>query len=149
MKISKLKFKSLIKECLVELLAEGLGADSLNESITNVRRPSTQSRSTSTHPSKQKQQSSPRRSQDALEPQMRAAVDEVSKGNPELASILAETAMTTFREQSNGNYNDSGSTRQLDGVAGAIVNESTPEDLFGEDVASKWSELAFAPTARH
>lgn len=144
MKVSKSELKELIKECLIEILADGLGP-SLNEGFTgrsnsknsNYYNPSR--RSVPKQVSRQRQQS-----RDSLEPQLRAAVNEVSKGNPGLAAILEDTANTTMREQSRAGFDDmGGGSRHLDGIEGAIVDQHTPEEIFGAESTAKWAELAF------
>ena len=67
--------------------------------------------------------------------------------DPIMSDILADTAMTTLKEQKEG-LGASGPSVMAGGDSAAkLVNQSSPEDLFGEQ-SNNWANLAFAPSVR-
>lgn len=135
MKLSRDSLKEIVKECLIEILAEGVGATRLKESIGK------------------RQSYAPLREHQvvAKRPQYNEALDKKrindlirheSKGDPVLASILADTAATTLPTMMMSENN-----KHIPAPAGSVesvVAASKPEDLFGDEAASKWATLAFA-----
>lgn len=147
MKYTKNELKSLIKECLIEILADGLGGR-INEVTQQSRQVLTYDpplrRPAQQRPAlKQRERDpildSPVRQNQAL----REAIKHGSGGDPLLASMLADTARTTLQEQLAAESSGGGESPKL--TQQEQVN-GTPEELFGEDAASKWAELAFAPS---
>jgi hypothetical protein len=146
MKIDKRALKSLIKECLIELLAEGLASG--NTSLTEG---SSTSRLESMLTEKRAQRSPPppptRRGNLALEAASKVTND------PVMAKILEDTARTSYARNSQflvsgENIGDSMSAPVPSvhhNPVAAAVDEHTPEELFGSDIADKWASLAFAP----
>lgn len=145
MKLKKEQLKSIIKECLVEILTEGMG-NALTESI----RPRHSEHVTRTTV-RQNQHRRPSYNPALDEPITRQknnmladAVRRESGGDPIMESILADTARTTLPSMMNGGDNMSpvGSSS----APGVTQQEhiGDPSDVFGEDVASKWADLAFA-----
>lgn len=146
-KLSKASLKMIVKECLVEILQEGL--------MTNT----VMSESASRQPVKKKRS----RKESALRS---ASLDDIRSGiskrrpnkdfeknvhetarsmtdDPVLSSILADTAMTTLQQQisaESGGAPVAGSDR-----AAMTAARSNPDELFAES-ASKWADLAFAST---
>lgn len=128
-KVSRSVLKSLVKECLVEILAEGLvGA---NKNIQESKK-----RSASKASLKPKKKTI----------QERNTLDEIPQtiknvtNDPLMQSIFADTAKTTLVEQV------AADNRQRV-VAGDPVSQhvdkSDPMELFGES-ASNWATLAFS-----
>ena len=162
MKLDKDLLKSIVKECLVEILAEGIvntqapvssKKRSLSESINNSpRRENLSGR----HASNQSQQ------------QRRNYLDNISYGNSSeknsrhdnavsritksitkdavMQDILADTARTTLQEQVSGEPSRGAApamaTRPADKAA-EIVSNNEPEQIFGES-AKNWATLAFS-----
>ena len=139
-KLNKSALKEIIKECLVEILSEGLGAPSgeqLYESIDRARQ-------------KKKQRSKTARRRPALDSvKFNQRVDEsVSSitSDPVMASIFKDTAKTTLQEQMNSN---SGAPGHLDQIAASgdaaakAVSKSDPTQIFGES-SRNWATLAFS-----
>lgn len=136
MKVSKDQFKTLIKECLVEILAEGLG-NNLVES-RGFKQPVKKIQGVA---------KTPVRSQ---KPAYNPALDEVVKfeagGNSIMQEILADTAAKTLpaimeAERSGPVLSSHGPGATKEDL---IVAQTTPEELFGADMVSKWSSVAFA-----
>lgn len=149
MKYTKNELKSLIKECLIEILADGLGGR-INE-IAQSRQVLTYDPPVRRAAQQQRPATPRQRERDPIldarvgqSQALREAIKNGSGGDPLLASMLADTARTTLQEQlaaeSSGGNGSSPTLVQQEQVNG------TPEELFGEDASSKWAELAFAPS---
>ena len=130
-KVTKTQLKSLVKECLVEILSEGLA----NEASTLVESRAPRS------PSKQKR----------TKPKLNPALDKVAFGqtindtvstltdDPVLADIFGDTARTTLQEQLSAE-----SASPNVGVSPLSSNDpGIDTELFGDN-ADRWADLAFA-----
>ena len=131
-KLSREKLKTIVKECLVEILSEGLSTpgDRLTESSPR-------------HKAK------PRRKH----VNQRPALDKISFGkkvqqtvgsltdDPLMASIFADTAAGTLQEQISAEGR--GNVAVQGDPAARAMAESDPNDIFGE-AAGNWAALAFA-----
>ena len=166
MKLDKKVFKSIVKECLVEILAEGLYPQEgdLREKKADLKE-NIQKRSLRGlglgRMNEAQQQSVQKRNQGAG-----SYLDKVSFGNsqqevdpgfskrassliskvtkdPVMSEIFADTAASTLQEQREGNGTAQTISRPADQAA-RIVAESDPAELFGGS-AGKWADLAFAP----
>lgn len=134
------ELKALIKECLVELLNEGLGNTIGRSNVQN-------------NPFSGMSESINKKSNKRFDPKLdtpvapttalKAAVKEVAGGNSVLESILADTAKNTLTKTVNS---EKGFTSNSPDYMTRVVNESAPEELFGEDAASRWASLAFNGT---
>lgn len=125
MKITKSELKQIVKECLVEIFSE---------SLTN--RPVIHSAPAQQTPIRRKVQ----------EDYMRMGEIKVKTGDAVLDDILKDTARTTLPSmmEAEGKKQPSSSD-----PFSRIVESSTPEQIFGNDAASKWATLAFAdPTKK-
>ena len=129
-KISKALLKNLIKECIVEVLAEGLGnsATELNESIktSNLKR--------NTKTKKVKNENFEKSIQDKTQ-----GITE----DPVLAEIFADTARTTLQEQVAADSQKAKFVANGGDAASQAVANSDLGDLFG-DATSNWADLAFS-----
>tara|TARA_R100000005_G_C4968721_1_gene182496 strand:+ start:623 stop:1153 length:531 start_codon:yes stop_codon:yes gene_type:complete len=171
---SKTALKNIVKECLIEILAEGLvgsnratisesrelrGAMQESYERSSSRRISEHSLQQPTQVTKSRQPSQRRSSYlDSI----KVGIDEAAErpnpaiqnkvrsitNDPVMSDILADTAMTTLREQKEGARPSGPSVMASGDQAAKIVNQSSPEDLFGGQ-ASKWADLAFAPSIRN
>ena len=135
-KISRRQLKAIVKECLIEILQEGLGADIASETVSEVRQRPVQQR-------RQVSQTSEPQQQDPSASLMEAA-KRAAGGSSIMAELLADTAATTLQTMiAHGDgeaYPAAGAP-----AAGALEQfRGTPEDLFGTDMTSKWADLAFA-----
>ena len=145
-KLSKTALKGLIKECLIEILAEGLAektvtpAQSLKETLNKSKQTKTRK------PARRRQniqEEAPVHTVDKNK-NLESKIDSVTS-DPILAEMLADTAQTTLREQvaadSKRNLQTIG--RQGDQAA-QLAEANDPEDLFGEEISGKWASLAFS-----
>ena len=140
MKITKTELKSIVKECLVEILSEGLG-ETLS-SVHNISQKKTMTNPSSFLENDKKQQTLQQTSR-RQSPELREAIRREAGGNKVMESILADTAASTLPNmlQNEGRPTVPGGARG--GMAEQIVASVNPEELFGEDATSKWANLAF------
>ena len=148
-KITRSVLKGLVKECLVEILLEGIDgedADVLEESLDVIPRPKQKNKKRVADPMIDIQ-----RRRDALdskrveakaqqfEEQTAATINGLTQ-DPTMAAIFADTAATTLREQverpGRANLGSSGD------AATQLAAENNPEDLFSG--ANNWADLAFS-----
>ena len=130
MKLTKSKLKVLIKECIVEVLSEGLAPAGAKNQITESARVS-----------KKKPQAKKRKSVlDSIKFDNR--INETASSltdDPVMQSIFSDTAKTTLQEQLNHSSTVSvppGADRATHAAAAA-----DPSDLFAG--SSNWAALAF------
>jgi len=120
-KISREALKNIVKECLIEILQEGIGAFPkrvVPQQQTEIRKIVPQQR--------------PKQS-----PALLNAIKEVSGGNDIMAEIFADTAKTTLPNMLSEGSEGNPSLNNVEQFNGA------PEEVFGE-AASTWADLAFA-----
>jgi hypothetical protein len=140
MKLSKSDLKVIVKECLVEILNEGLGGAVTSTSLSSLpNRPVSPSLSDSIkrHP--------PRPT-----PQLKEAIRREAGGDRVMESILADTAASTLPKFLQAGDGKAPMPSVGGGIAEQLVSQTNPEELFGDDVASKWASLAFmdSPTKK-
>ena len=136
MAITKQQLKAVVKECLVEILAEGMGPST----AANINEVKQKSKSSIQHTSTiMRQNASNTRIQTSA---LKEAIKREAGGNDIMASILADTAENTLPSMLE---NDRGRVTppSSGGAAERLVANHNPEDLFGEEAASKWADLAF------
>ena len=133
MKLTKASLKVLIKECIVEVIEEGIGTSQIGPTLKeNAKkrkarpRQSTQTRSTALDSIK-----FDRKAKDAAKN---------LTSDPIMQSIFSDTVKTTLQEQITG-------ASAVPVPAGAdaaqiAAAKSNPEDLF--EGSSNWAELAFS-----
>ena len=122
MKVSRNQLKGIVKECLMEILAEGLlHGEAVAPQKKAKKRPV------------RKESSLPKNNE--FEMAIQKTVGSLTNDSI-MSSILADTAKTTFQDQLQAEK----SPRS----AGAAMNESTADlgDAFG-DSANRWASLAF------
>ena len=141
MKASRSELKAIVKECLLEILNEGLGGAAqingklnrpvsqplFSESSNRPQQPSKKS-NTASHPT----------------PQLREAIRAEAGGNKVMEAILADTAASTLPKML---QNEGKAPVQVPGgIVEQVVASADPEQIFGEEAASKWANLAFMGT---
>jgi len=140
MSITKGQLKSIVKECLIEILSEGMGSSTGSTINEASKKPSASSVSSSNpHVSTVMRQNASR-----IKMQQSASIKEAIKreagGNSVMADILADTAARTLPVMME---NDRTKQPVSMGAAESIVASHDPEELFGEETTSKWADLAF------
>jgi len=149
MKMSREHLKGLIKECLVEILSEGLNSPTQSfSSQLQERRSYSVSGTSESKPRPQQPQN--RKFNPALDTpisrnhqqsqQTSSVAKQLAAGNKVMESIFEDTAKTTLVEQT-----------VVDGHSKNIVQQEqfvgNPEDVFASS-AGKWANLAFAPSTK-
>ena len=142
MKMTKDDLKAMIKECIVEVLNEGLGA-----SMPSVQTESRRSQTTKAPQRNQNQQQ--RRFDPRLDTPvgLKEAIKKEAAGNPLMESIFSDTARTTLKEQAS--YGDSEGGQGRPGISQQEQFRGSPEEVFGDDVAANWASLAFGPSGKN
>lgn len=161
MKIKKEQLKLIIKECLIELLQDGLG-NALTGNVAQKLTYENRNRDLEPLPGQRRQHHvstvdpaavrrrtmelsegrpipSPIIQQMQQQKQPLPGVDLFSD-NPVMASIFADTAATTYREQESP-----GTSHAADPAARAVA-VADPVELFGENRIDIWNKAAFAPS---
>lgn len=138
MKITKSELKNIVKECLVEILSEGLGSGLGSLTSPAPRQSAFKSQMISPISDNVKRQPLPKPTSN-----LREAIKRESGGDKILEAILADTAASTLPAF----LQNEGKTPVPASVGGGLVEQvvarANPEDLFGDDVTSKWASLAF------
>jgi len=143
MKLSRTELKQIIKECLVEILAEGMGSpERLKEEITKRSQPRLNNKSSRDNI----KYSSNNQHEILSRSRLNDVIKAESKGDPVLAAILADTASTTLPNMLMNESNKNVAAPV--GTIENIVASNAPEDIFGDEAASKWAALAFADTPK-
>ncbi len=150
MKLSREDLKSIVKEALIEILAEGLNTTvtQINESKGVIRNPvqQTQTRSNISD----KINFLPRESQQAAPPARRPIADKKTltgiTSDPILQEMLADTATRgtpIIDEGHSKTQNHELMVASSGDPAARVMLKSDPTDVFGES-SSKWAMLAFS-----
>jgi hypothetical protein len=124
------ELKALIKECVVEVLHEGIG-----DNATSVLRESAAPRA-----SQKRRGKLPRKSAAKQRPEHVVDVDTNISTDPIMQSIFSDTAATTLQSQVASDRRGSVVVEGSDRAA-QFMAENEPEDVF--DGASNWAALAF------
>ena len=138
MGITKGQLKSIVKECLIEILSEGMGSTTHSAIIEASTKP--QLKNKTPHSSEVLRQNASRVKMQSSA--LKEAIKRESGGNDIMASILADTAAKTLPTMLE-NESFRSVQPQPGGAAERIVASHDPSDLFGEEAASKWADLAF------
>ena len=139
-KVSRSMLKSIVKECLVELLTEGLsGGDtsSLNENLT-----ANYSTKKKNNVLKQNKNSTPDK---VVNPNFEKKTKQIisqATNDPIMASILEDTASTTLQEQNGADRPNQFTAKPTDTYS-QIASESDPMEMFGGS-SGNWASLAFS-----
>ena len=141
-KVTKNALKAIVKECLLEILVEGLASQD--------EAPLVESRSRKSRKAPRAQKPSTRRPAiDAIK--FDSTVDRSVNGltdDPVLSSILADTARTTLQEQLNDPSGRSTHSAQVSAhgdSAQKVMSSQDPMNIFG-DASMNWEALAFSGT---
>ena len=142
-KVSRSMLKSIVKECLVEILAEGItGGDveELNESFEE-----TKPRLMPRIQEEKVRHSRKKVTNESFKENTQRAISKATS-DPVMAELLADTAMTTLQEQNSADSSNRFAGRPTDS-ASQLVAENDPSELFG-GAASNWAQLAFSDSPK-
>ena len=142
-KVSRSVLKEIVKECLLEILFEGIDSEPgyEEEPIREARRP----RASRPSPSRdlaaavQENQRRPKQRREPKPNRVNEAVSELTQ-DPMMASIFADTAQTTLQEQNRAN----GRRVPADNAAAVVDNVEDVSDIF--EGAGNWAAIAFGET---
>ena len=142
-KLSRTALKGLVKECLVEILAEGIGLDS-----TMARANTANSTASLNENKKRTVKRVPRRSSTdnmRVQAHNNNLVESLAGTNPVMRDIFNDTLKNTITAQSNVDENSSLAQRTVhgDGATKQML-DSDPMSLF--EGSSNWASLAFSST---
>jgi hypothetical protein len=130
-RVTKRLLKSIVKECLIEILKEGIPGIETTTSVQPQKLVTERARVL------QKNHAS-----DQIK--FESAVEQTVGGltsDPIMASIFADTAKTTLQEQYNADQSHTVAPA-ADNSLFSSAPENDPEEIFGE-AASNWATLAF------
>ena len=137
-KVSRSVLKEIVKECLLEILFEGIDSESgyeEEEPIREARQPRRTSRPSKNHTVNKRRGRNQKPKKPALqENYVNSAVEELTE-DPMMASIFADTAKTTLQEQREGRR------PPADNAAAAVDSVEDMGDLFTG--ADNWAAIAF------
>ena len=154
-KLRRSELKGIVKECLIEILSEGL-----TSSLSNIQEsagydfPTYEKQKVSSIPKRKKPSyldniSFPNKDSKSIQEKKKSIKNKVLNSNltsdPILNELLADTATTTLQEQVAAEGKGGMSNVMVGGDAAAKkMHESIPEDVFGTESAGKWAQLAFS-----
>ena len=137
-KLTKSALKSIVKECLVEILAEGIGettARNITEGKTKTKRTANRKQILEMENKRLEQQ------RKKLDVKVENVVTSITD-DPIMQSILADTAKTTLQEQSRHD------TRPGSQIAPSLSPQESSAGISLDGIfssaQSNWSQLAFA-----
>ena len=140
-KLSRNILKGIVKECLVEILSEGL--DDSMSTLSESRLSSMKTNRSIERNSKVKKKKSAADSM-IQNPNFNQNIKKTAESltsDPVLSTIFQDTARTTLQEQVSAEKMGT-SSMQGDAAARAVSN-SDPSDVFGES-SDRWASLAFS-----
>jgi len=154
-KITKKVLKSVVKECLIEILSEGVFPEESTDGRSKSRKLKEAIKLDSGR-NKRRKSSDQNIEREEIESsrikERKKAIVEAARNitdDPILKEVLADTAQTTLQSQLSADSNSPNVLRSLSGVRGAdqaaqIVESADPSELFGEEASGKWAKLAFS-----
>jgi len=146
-KVKRSVLKEIVKECLLEILFEGIDSEpgydeepirEARQSKRRAPRPSP-NRDLAAAVKRSTQNRKPVREQALRSDFVESAVTELTD-DPMMASIFADTAQTTLQEQRKGE----GRRLPADNAAAAVDNVEDMSDIF--EGAGNWAAIAFGET---
>ena len=143
-KVKRSVLKEIVKECLLEILFEGIDSEpgyDEEEPIREARRPRASRPSSHNRDlaaAVQQARQEPRRRELDRSAVQRAASELTD--NPTMAGIFEDTAQTTLQEQNRAN----GRRMPADNAAAAVDQANDVGDLF--EGAGNWAAIAFGET---
>jgi len=143
-KLDKNTLKEIVKECLIEILSEGLtngNTQKLSESF-NIKQQKQDIVSTNIN-----QKSNVAKLLPSKKEINKTFIENTNKiiknvtNDPVLSEIFADTALTTLQEQNSADNKKQFIAKSNDPLQN-FVNDNDPQDIFG-NAATNWESLAF------
>lgn len=127
MKIQRSVIKNIVKECLIEILSEGIGLSKTPQVHEIIQKP--------------KQQINPLVSEQRKSTAINEVVKIASAGNPNLMDVLADTLQTTYVQQQSAEMSIP-TLNSLNEVSNA--DDDLDDNVIPQLATSKsWSNIAF------
>tara|TARA_A100001011_G_C14307719_1_gene843983 strand:+ start:949 stop:1395 length:447 start_codon:yes stop_codon:yes gene_type:complete len=145
-KLSRTVLKEIVKECLVEILSEGLASPvsstpRIQETVQRKRKKKQNIQQTQKN--RYSYLDNIKFGQHEQKKQKNNVKTNITN-DPIMNELLADTAVSTLKEQVSAERNKGSAAIAVQGDhASRVVDKSNPEDLFGSETASKWASLAF------
>ena len=141
-KLFKSELKQIVKECLIEILAEGIGTKNKrsNSERVNEIKNKTPRRSHLDNITYGKNKNS------VNEKKIVKVKNTNITDNAIFNEILADTAKHTLQEQVAADRGSNSHHAQISSQgdkAAKIVSQNTPDQIFGQEASGKWAKLAF------
>ncbi len=154
-KITKKVLKSVVKECLIEILSEGVFPEGNNDGRSKSRKLKEAIKLDSGRKKRRKDADQNITNENIESERIRERKEVIAEAarsitdDPILREVLADTAQTTLQSQLSADSKSPNVLRSLSGVRGAdqaaqLAEASDPSDLFGEEASGKWAKLAFS-----
>ena len=144
MKLRRSDIKQIVKECLVEILAEGIGTSSqgLSEDA-RPRKAKTQAPGRREEPDYLKEYRNKLDNTRVTQKEDRksAIIEQFAKGNDVMADIFRDTADSTLAKQAAADGKKRMAHKPHDAASAAVANNPI-ESLF--EGSHKWADLAFS-----
>lgn len=145
-KIKRSVLKAIIKECLVEILIEGIDSDSMEDQlIESVSKPRRQKALDPMIAIQKRRDALDSKKVDTRKPIMSESTINSITQDPTMQDIFADTAATTLASQGLSNSSSPRHHVPADKAA-KMVNENKLSDLF--DGANNWAALAFTDSPK-
>lgn len=145
MKLTRNELKSVVKECLLEILSEGMGSTVSSDINEAAKKKTAASRGSVPHVSSMMRQNA---SKTRIQSQaLKEAIKIESGGNDVMAAILADTAEKSLPTMIESDRPGVARLPTM-GAAENIVASVDPDVLFGEEASSKWANLAFSASPK-
>ena len=152
-RLDKNELKLIIKECLIEILAEGLAPPSPGKNTSREQNKSSRKQymNEAFKQTKKQEKSLPRRKSHLDNMRMGNTPPPAAKkenikritSDPLMQDILSDTASTTLIEQGSANAKMPARPSAAGDRATQIANQNDPAELFAES-AQNWAALAFS-----
>ena len=142
-KLMRSELKAIVKECLVEILSEGLNSgNAINETLqfsSPQKREPVRTRKSSHLDNIVYNKSIEKKKKSIKKNVMNSNIT----SDPVLNELLADTAISTLQEQASAEGRKSASVSIAGDRAAKMAAAADPSDLFAES-AGKWAQLAFS-----
>jgi len=152
-KLTKDVIKGIVKECLIEILAEGLSSNEKRSKTTSKKTRTLKEAMSASESNNSRKTKTPKfldninaTNQNNGNLSRNTRLDELASNitdDPILAEMLADTAHTTLQDQLAADSKKGFVPPGVGDNAQKLVENNNPEELFGEEASSKWASLAF------
>jgi len=152
-KLTKDVIKGIVKECLIEILAEGLSSNEKRSKTTSKKTRTLKEAMSSSESKSSRKTKMPKylddidnADQNNSNLRKNKRLDEIASSitdDPILAEMLADTAQTTLQDQLAADSKKGFVPSGVGDNAQRLVENNNPAELFGEEASSKWASLAF------